>query len=96
MEQFLQCGLLKESGALLTTAYQKVSGLDTGKIKEALETVAGPMEAFPVGRLAARALEAVKRAIATLKSILGTQALGKAEEVLGKLLAEDDPGRRCA
>jgi hypothetical protein len=84
--------LLKESGALLTTAYRKVSGLDTGKIKEAIEAVTGPMEAFPVGRLAARALEAVKRAIATLKSILGTQALDKVEEVLGKLLAEISKG----
>ncbi len=81
-------GLLKESSAVLTGAYHKVSGLDTGKIKEAIETVTGPMEAFPVGRLATRAVEAVKRAIATLKSILGTQVLGKAEEALGKLLGE--------
>jgi hypothetical protein len=80
--------LLAETTALLTVAFKEVSGLDADKIKEGLQAITGPIARLPGSRLVARALEATKRAIETLKSILGPKLLDKVEERLNKILDE--------
>lgn len=75
--------LVTESTNLLTETLKEAAGLDLEKIGQALKSVMGPLEGLPTGmmaKLAARAVDALKRGIETLKGILGKDLCDKIEE----------------
>jgi hypothetical protein len=80
--------LLTETTALLVGAFKEVSRLDADTIGEALKTIVGPVGSLPGGGLAARALDALKRALDTLKGFLGPALVGKIEERIAKIVSE--------
>ena len=80
--------LLTETTALLAAAFKAVSGLDAGQLSQGLKAVVGPIEVLPGSGLAARALEALKRAIEILKGILGPKLHDEIEEKINKRLEE--------
>ncbi len=84
--------LLIETTSLLMEAFKGVSNLDADKIHQGLQTIAGPSETLSGGRLVTRVLEATKRAIGTLKSILGSEPFNEIEKRLTKILDEIQQG----
>jgi hypothetical protein len=80
--------LLTETTALLAAAFKAFSGLDAEQLSQGLKAVVGPIEVLPGSGLAARALEALKRAIETLKGILGPKLHDEIEEKINKRIEE--------
>lgn len=87
--------LLTETTTLLTAAFEQVSGLDADKIKKGLQTISGPLEGLAASPLTTRVLEATRRAVDTLKGILGPEILSKIEEDINKILDEIRQGENA-
>jgi hypothetical protein len=72
--------LLSESASLLTDMFKQLSGLDNKQIKEGLDAVKGTIDIPAVGRAVPRILDALQRAIRTVKDLIGEEGFKKIDE----------------
>lgn len=80
--------LLAETTGLLVETFSQVSQLDADGISGGLAAVRGTVEGLPGGKAIPRLLEAVQRAIDTVKGIAGPKLFEQIEERINKTLEE--------
>jgi hypothetical protein len=85
--------LLAETTGLLVSTFEEVSGLDAARVREGLQAVAAPLQTPAISGLVQRALDAVSRAVATLRDILGPENVGAIEERVSRTLDEIRQGQ---
>jgi hypothetical protein len=80
--------LLAETTALLKVAFEQSTQLDADEVRQALDAATGSIGAISGGKLVVRSIEAVKRALDTLKNLIGSQNLDDITERVEKTLEE--------